>query len=418
MKIDRQEEVAGKYHYYVLFMLALTYAFSFMDRQIVSILLGDLKAEFDLNDTQLGLLSGLAFAMFYTTLAIPIARYADRHNRINIISLAVFVWSLVTALCAAATNFVQLFFCRVGVGVGEAGGVTPSHSVISDYFNEHERPLAISLFSLGAAIGAMAGMGMGGLVAQEYGWRMAFLVAGLPGLALALAVKLTVKEPIRGQMDNTHEEEEKEPFWQTLNSLARNLTYRNVIIAHTLVTFPGYAIATWLPQVMLRSYDVSQAEVGSVIGLSYGLGIAGGLLVGGVLATHYSKRDKRWQLRIPVYGLIGSLPIFWFAINAGSFYLAAALFGIALFLFNMQHGPSLAVVQSSVKQSQRATAASLIFFTSNVFSLGLGPVVVGWISDMLMPNYGDASLGWALGVAILVSVPGAFLLYRASGYLK
>ena len=174
------------YRYYVLALLAMTYAFSFMDRQIVSILLGDLKAEFDLNDTQLGLLSGLAFALFYSTMALPIARLADKSNRVNIIAGAVGLWSLVTALCGTVQNFWQLFLGRVGVGIGEAGGLSPAHSVLSDYFDENERALALSLYSIGIGVGAFMGLALGGYVAQEYGWRMAFIVAGLPGLALAL----------------------------------------------------------------------------------------------------------------------------------------------------------------------------------------------------------------------------------------
>ncbi len=414
-----QTAFSKPYSYYVLAVLGLTYAFSFMDRQIVSILLGDLKAEFELNDTQLGLLSGLAFALFYSFLAIPIARLADRTHRINIISIAVALWSIVTALCAFVGNFTQLFIARIGVGVGEAGGLSPAHSVIADYFDERQRSLAISIFSLGAAFGAMLGMAAGGYIAQHFGWRMAFLAAGLPGIALALVVKFTVREPERGGMDATPRQARRtEPFAKAVRSLVRNRAYRGVYVAHTLVVFTGYAIATWLPQLMLRNYEVSQAEVGGIIGVAYFLGVAGGMFSGGLLATYFMQFDARWQLRLPVIGLVLALPIYWFALNAGDFHTAAILFGAGLFFFNMQHGPSLAVVQSAVEPHQRATAAALNFFASNLFGLALGPLAVGWISDTMAPTYGDASLTIAIGASMIVSVPGIFIFFHISKYLS
>ena len=417
--IDTQRSVPTVgYRNYVLFMLALSYAFSYMDRQIVSILLGDLKAEFALNDTQLGLLSGLAFALFYSTLAIPIARFADRSNRVNIISVAIALWSVVTALCGAAQNFLQLFLARIGVGVGEAGGLSPAHSVISDYFDDHGRPLALSLFSLGAAFGAMMGLVVGGQIAENYGWRWAFVVAGVPGILFAVLFKLSVREPQRGRFDSHAASSDREPFMDTVKQLIKNKPYLGIYVGHLLVVFTGYSISAWLPELMLRTYDASKTDVGRVIGLVFFVGTAGGMLAGGALATYFSRFDRRWQIRFPVIGLVLALPLYWLALNAASLNMAGVFFCIGLFCFNMQHGPTLAVVQSAVEPHQRATAASLVFFASNLLGLGLGPLLVGAISDALKAQYGDAtSLAIALGSAIAVSIPAIIIFYRTSRYL-
>ena len=369
------------YRYYVLALLAMTYAFSFMDRQIVSILLGDLKAEFDLNDTQLGLLSGLAFALFYSTMALPIARLADKSNRVNIIAGAVALWSLVTALCGAVQNFWQLFLGRVGVGIGEAGGLSPAHSVLSDYFDENERALALSLYSIGIGVGAFMGLALGGYVAQEYGWRMAFIVAGLPGLALALLVWLTVKEPPRGQMETDATEDARMPVMQTLKDLAGNSIYRNVVLAHVLVVFTGCSFSAWLPQHILRSFpDVSQAQVGTIIGLVFLVGAVGGMLSGGLISNYFGRRFGRgWQLRPATYGVALAVPIYIWALATDHFTLAIVLFVVGGLFIYQQHGPGLAV---------------------------------GAISDALAHQYGAASLSYALMISTLFAAAGfvVFLL--------
>lgn len=402
------------YRYYVLAILSMTYAFSFMDRQIVSILLGDLKAEFDLNDTQLGLLSGLAFALFYSTLALPIARLADKSNRVNIIAGAVALWSLVTALCGAVQNFWQLFLGRVGVGVGEAGGLSPAHSVLSDYFDAKERALALSLYSLGIGVGAFMGLALGGYVAQEYGWRMAFIVAGLPGLLLALLVWLTVKEPARGQMDSGQADEEQLPVMDTLKELAANRVYRNVVLAHVLVVFTGYSFSAWLPQHILRNFtDVSQAQVGTIVGLVFLVGGVGGMLSGGLISNYFGRKyGGGWELRPATYGVAAAVPVYIFALSVDQFAIAAILFVVGGLLIYQQHGPGLAVVQSSVKPSQRAFAASLNFFFSNLLGLGIGPLLVGAISDALEPSYGAQSLSYALMVSTLFAAAGFFIFWR------
>lgn len=412
---EQAETITHKsYRYYVLFVLAMTYAFSFMDRQIVSILLGDLKVEFDLNDTQLGLLSGLAFALFYSTLALPIARYADRANRVNIIAMAVGLWSLVTAFCGLVQNFWQLFLGRVGVGVGEAGGLAPAHSVLSDYFDEHERALALSLYSLGIGVGAFMGLALGGYIAQEYGWRMAFIVAGLPGILLAFLVSFTIREPQRGTLDSYEEDGRHAPIWATIVDLAGNRVYRNVVAAHVLVVFTGYSFSAWLPQHILRSFpEVSQAQVGTIIGLVFLIGAVGGMLSGGLISNYFGRKfGKGWQLRPATYGVAAAVPVYIFALATDNFTVAVILFIVGGLLIYQQHGPGLAVVQSSVKPSQRAFAASLNFFFSNFLGLGIGPLLVGAMSDALAPSVGNQSLSYALMASTLFAAVGFFVFWR------
>ncbi len=409
-----------RYRNYVLGMLALSYAFSYMDRQIVSILLGDIKAEFGLNDTQLGLLSGLSFALFYSFLAIPIARYADRNNRVRVITIAITVWSFVTALCGAAQNFFQLFLGRMGVGVGEAGGLSPAHSVISDYFDEKSRPFAISIFSLGTALGAVSGLVLGGYVAETYGWRWAFVAAGAPGVLFALLFGFTVKEPVRGRFETQSKTEtEKESFKETVKDLISNRPYMAIYLGHLLIVFKGYAFTSWLPEVLMRTYGLGQAEVGRAMGLIVLFGGAFGMFAGGAIATYFSRFDNRLQIRIPVVALIIALPLLWFALQQNNFTMAAILLAAGLFFYNMQHGPTLAMVQSCVKPAQRAQAASLVFFASNLLGLGLGPLFVGWISDSNVAVMGDAAaLATALSYCLIVVIPAIFFFWRASAYLK
>ena len=264
------ESSSAVYRWYVLVMLALTAAFSFMDRQILAILLEDIRAEFTLTDLQLGLLSGVAFAIFYATLSVPIARLADRYSRVDIVSIAVGLWSGMTVLCGAATSFWSLFLARVGVGVGEAGGSAPAHSLVSDYFDKNERSFAMSIYSMGTAAGMLLGLAMGGLVAEHFGWRWAFVAAGAPGIALALIIKLTVREPLRGGMDQgeTSSSSERDSFLETFRKLWDNRSYRFVNLGYSVSVFSGSAFTTWLPTLYLRQFDLSQSQVGLIVGVS------------------------------------------------------------------------------------------------------------------------------------------------------
>lgn len=401
------------YRYYVLTLLALTYAFSFMDRQIVSVLMEDISAEFNLSDTQLGLLSGLAFALLYGLLGVPIARLADKYNRINIITLSLTIWSLVTALCGAANNFWQLLLGRAGVGVGEAGGTAPSHSVISDYFVANERSFALAVYSAGTSVGAMAGLVLGGYVAENYGWRTAFVVAGLPGILLALLIKFTAKEPIRGAMDDHRAvpTEDGSSFRSTLSELWSNRVYRYVNAGHVFGVFAVYAILTWTPTLVLRNFETSTTEVGGLVGTMVLLAGAPGMLFGGYLADYLGKRDFRWQAWLPAIVVLLALAPLIIGFWSNSTIVTITCIGLGYFFYQMSHATGLAVVQSVVAPGQRAQAAALVFFFSNILGLGLGPLFVGYISDLAADELGSRSISLALSVSMIALLAAAVCYY-------
>ena len=294
------------YRWYALSMLALTYAFSVMDRQIMSILAQDIKLEFGLTDTQIGLLGGFAFGLLNAVLGVPIARLADRVNRVNIISIAVGFWSLATVLCRAAASYVQLFLARMGVGEGEAGGNAPSHSTNSDYFPPERRGIAMSIYSLGTSVGGLIGLVVGGYVAQYYEWRWAFVALGVPGILLALAVKLTIREPERGAADARHPSTGSATSCRdAVQALIGNRVYRQVLIGHPLSVFVGYAIFLWLAVLYLREFDLAQGEVGSIIGAVNLFAGVPGLLIGGYLVDRFGVSDIRLRMRIPALALCG-----------------------------------------------------------------------------------------------------------------
>ncbi|MDP6198055.1 MAG: MFS transporter, partial [Porticoccaceae bacterium] len=279
------------YRYYVLIMVTLVSMINIADRLIMSILMEDIKADFYLSDTQVGLLVGLAFALFYALMSFPIARWADIGNRKNILSLAVVLWSGMTALCGAAVGFWTLFLARLGVGVGEAGGSPPSYSLLADYFKPSERARAMGIYMVGAALGTGGGLIIGGLLGELLGWRKTFLVLGIPGVLLGLLFYSTIKEPERGRLDSGEaQDKQAKAIRQTLKSLAGNPVYIRISISFAMLTMIGYAMAFWLAPIMLRNFDVSLSKVGLYLGLTYIAAGIPGPLVGGYLTDYLAKR--------------------------------------------------------------------------------------------------------------------------------
>ena len=409
---------SSRYRWYVLGVLSVTYAFSFMDRQILSILLEDIRAEFALSDLQLGLLSGIAFALFYATLGIPIAKLADRYNRVTIVSIAVAVWSFMTTLCGAAGSFWQLFMARVGVGVGEAGGSPPSHSIISDYFNREERSFAMSIFFMGGPLGMLFGLIMGGFVAEYYGWRWAFVCAGVPGLALALLLKFSVREPVRGAMDDVvHAEEPGQPsesMLETLRHLWANKAYRYVNLAHMLGIFVGYGFTVWKPALFLRQFDLSQSEVGMIVGITAAVFGTAGLLSGGLIADRWAKKDPRGPALLGCIGVLLATPFYLVALWSNDWIVTALFIGVGMFLFGHSHAPSHALVQTVVEPHRRAQASAYVFFLANILGLGLGPVLIGAVSDAFAAEYAHRSLNVALALTTFVLLGASFMYWQTA----
>ncbi len=397
---------------YVLVVLFLVYALNYVDRQILVILGQPIKLEFGLKDWQLGFLTGTAFALFYATLGLPIARIADRANRVSIIAAALAIWSGMTSLCAATASFAQLAAARVGVGVGEAGGGPPSVSLIASYFDRRQRSTAMGIYSLGPTVGILIGFVVGGWVSQRYGWRAAMLVAGLPGLALAVLVKLTVREPRVEPGAPEPVVEVLPPFGETVRTLFGTRAYTMVIIATVGAGITVYGFMVWVPAYLIREYGLSTREVGTTVGLCAGIAGSFGVFAGGWLADLLGRRNHRWYLYIPALTTIVFYPLILGVLHAGSAKLAFIFLVPAYMVALAYTGPSWAVVQTIAPPQLRAMAAAILLFLVNLIGLGIGPQVVGLLSDVFQPDRGTAG-GLSLAIAIVTSVafPASIFFY-------
>ncbi len=399
--------MGNNYRYYVLIMLTITSMFNIADRLIMSILLEDIKAEFVLTDTQLGLLAGLAFALFYALMGLPIARLADKYNRKNILAASLAFWSAMTAVCGFATGFVSLFFARLGVGIGEAGGSPSSYSIIADYFKPSERARAMGIYVIGAVLGTGGGLIVGGLLGEWLGWRLTFMVLGVPGILLGVILFFTVREPQRGRFDTGSEaDKQATDIKKTLKSLLHNKVYVRASISYAMLTMIGYSMAIWLAPIMLRNFDVSLGKVGLYLGLTYIVGGVPGPLIGGYLTDFMVKRDARWRAWIPAIGSLGSVVSLWFCLSADSLVAFLAYFSIGYAFFMIPQGASMTMLQSWVGSGERALATSMALLVNSLIGLALGPFLIGALSDALVADYGKLSLSYAL---LIVCVGAAIL---------
>lgn len=374
----------------VLALLLAVYTSNFIDRTIIGILGQAIKVDLQLNDTQLGLLQGFAFAVLYTTLGIPIARFAERRNRVAIISICLVIWSGFTALCGIAQNFVQLLLYRVGVGVGEAGCSPPAHSLITDYFPAKKRASALSVYAFGIPLGTMIGAISGGWIVQNFGWREAFLVVGLPGIVLALIVWLIVKEPPRGHSEEAHiiTDASAQPpsTWAVAKRLFGKWSFVHMTLGVTLTSFAGYGAGAFVPPYFARVFDLNYAEIGLIFGLIAGFANGAGTIVGGFLTDWAGKRDPKWYALVPAIGLAIATPIYLAAYVQNSWPVAVAILMIPGIFHYTYLGPTFAVMHNLVEPRMRATATALLFFVLNLIALGGGPLFTGWIIDFFSTN--------------------------------
>ncbi|MCX2976615.1 spinster family MFS transporter [Candidatus Marimicrobium litorale] len=383
---------------YALVLLTVVYAFNFIDRQLLAILQESIKADLGLSDGQLGLLAGFAFAIFYVTAGIPIARWADRSNRRNIVAGAVFLWSFMTAVSGFAQNYVQLLLARIGVGVGEAGGSPPSHSIISDIFPPEKRASAMGFYSTGVNIGILFGFLLGGWLNEFFGWRVAFIVVGIPGIFIALLVRATLAEPMRGLSENKHTApaEPSPSLGQTLNILWSRRSFRHMSFAAALNAFCGYSTASWTASFMIRSHSMSTGELGTWLAMISGVGGAIGVIAGGILADKLALRDKRWYVWVPAVAGVISVPFMAAVYIADTAYMALILSIIPGLLHNVYLGSTIATTHGLVGLRMRALASAILFLILNIIGLGLGPLLVGMLSDLLQASEGAHSLRQAM----------------------
>ena len=422
----------GAYRYYVLAMLICVYTFNFLDRQILGILATPIKAEFNLSDGQFGLMSGLAFAILYTTLGVPIALLADRFSRSWIMTIAFTLWSGFTALCGIAGSFGQLFLLRMGVGIGEAGGTAPAYSLIADYFPPSQRGRALAGFAFGIPIGTAAGTLIGGLIAAQFGWRWAFIGVGLIGLPLALLFKLTVKDPPRGGQDSTAAPVAAASFGKVLGAVLPKPSFWLLSFGAASSSVCGYGIAAWLPSFFQRSFGLSLVETSWY---AAGISILGGLMgiwLGGAVADRLGKRSKRAYPLTPAIAFLISVPIFLAAMNSGpllaglggsSSRVASLALGFGLFLIptglNLAWiGPITATVQHLAPAHMRATASALFLLINNLLGIAGGIYYFGFMSDLLAPHFGTESLRWSIYTGMGFYVLSATLFALASRVLE
>lgn len=399
-----------------LWILLIVYIFNFLDRTIVNILAEPISRELGLSDTQIGLMTGIAFAAFYTLLGIPIARYADRpsSNRVRLISISLVVWSAMTALCGAAQNFVQLLLARIGVGVGEAGCTPAAHSLISDLAPPEKRASAISFYSLGVPIGGLLGMIIGGQIADNFGWRVAFMVAGLPGVLMALVVWWVLRDP---RMAGAVAVQKAAPTLSTgeaLRVLLKSRAFVYLAIAGAAAAFLGYGKGTWTAIFFQRTYGMSPGEVGLWFGIGGGFAGILGTWGGGWLAERFGSTNRRHVLTAPAIGMTLAVPLAISAYWMEVWWISLILLLIPTMLNALYLGPTYSCAQGLVPLRARAMASAVLLFAQNLIGLGLGPLFFGMLSDFIKPMAGPESVRWVLyGAAVMGLIP-AFFFWRAS----
>lgn len=404
--------------HYALALLTLIYAFNFIDRQILSILLEPIKRDLDVSDTAMGFLTGTAFAAFYTCAAIPIARWADRGVRRDIIALGLALWSGMTALSGLATSFVHLALARIGVGIGESTCSPAAHSLIADYFPRERRATAMAIYSTGINIGIMAGFVIGGWMDQAFGWRSAFFIVGLPGLALALVTRLTLREPPRASRTQGAAAIRRESPGEALHTLWKLRAFRHMSLGAGLASLVGYAFLTWNGAFLARAHGMSSGAIGTWLGLISGVGGGLGTLLGGVLADRLARRDARWHLWVPAAGRLLSLPcLALFTLNPNStaalvWFIPAQVFGAFWF------GPVFGLTQSLVNLSMRAFAAAVLLFVINAIGLGVGPQLVGVLNDAFSARFGVDAIRASFLCVCAVELWAAFHFLRAAHWLR
>jgi predicted MFS family arabinose efflux permease len=391
---------ADRYSYFVAGFLCLVYTFNFLDRQFLTVLAEPVRRELHLSDTQLGMLTGLMFALFYTVCGIPVAALADRSNRVRVMAWACGVWSLFTALCGLATGFATLAAARIGVGVGEAGGSAPSYSIIADYFPPEKRGIGLAIYSLGVPLGTIVGAFSGGWIAQHYGWRAAFLALGIAGVVLAPLIPLFVREPVRGRMDGpVRTAAAMEPAPTLRAAVAYFLSHPPLVLTALstgLTAFVLYGLVNWIPSFLIRERGMDLSQLASAYSLVAGISIGIGTWLGGVIVDRIGARDAAAYGWVPGLAVLVATPFLFAFVRVADWRLALAILVVPLVLLNMYLAPALAAMQNGAPPHYRATMGALLLFTLNLIGLGGGPLFVGMMSDAFKGAYGTESLGLAI----------------------
>lgn len=386
----------SSYKKYVISLLLVVYTFNFIDRQIIAILSPAIKADLGLSDTELGMLKGFAFAVFYSLSIIPIARLADKANRVTIISVAVGFWSTMTALCGAAGSFWSLLAARIGVGIGEAGCSPPAHSLVSDYFHKDERATALGIYSLGGPFGSLAGILLGGWIVSTLGWRWAFVAVGLPGVLLAIIVKMTLKEPTRGALEPqvtvavVKDEASEKTVIESLRIMWAIKSFRILMYSASMTAFSAYGFSMWIVDFLVRTHELSLGQLTIPLALAVGFGGGVGTALGGAVCDKYGRKDKSTYFAFPALANSLSVPLYAFVILSQSTVLCFTALTLVFALHASVAGPYYALVQNLSPVKMRAFAAALFMFVLSAVGFGLGPLYIGVVSDLMANKFGEA----------------------------
>ncbi len=426
MQPNQTPLITGRTHL-TLLLLSIIYVFSYIDRNLIAIVLEPIKQEFGVSDTVMGAVSGLAFAILYSAVSLPLSRMADRGtNRRNIVAVCCGLWSLATMASGAVTQFWQFVIARMTVAIGEAGGTSPSVSMVSDLYPPHRRSLAISLFMLGPHVGLLAAMALGGWIAQEYGWRSVFIYFGAPGILLALLLYIFGRDPGLGVYDTDAErairEQPQGNFWHDVRDIMQVKGFFLICMGTAIAGMVGYGYGIWAPTFMVRNFEIPLAHAGLIFGLSSGIFAAAGSIFSGYYCDRLSTKDSRWQLRMPALGVIISIPfgcafVLWPADaiwQIGSIKVPhAIMFAAGFSFFNSWWATlSYAAVSHLVNSSQRATSLAVLSLFLTLFGAGIGPLLTGTFSDM----FSNGNDGDGLLYALLLML--SFLVFSAWFYFK
>ncbi|MEH6756013.1 MAG: MFS transporter [Parasphingorhabdus sp.] len=398
-------------------MLLLVYIFNFVDRQILAILAGPIQADLGLNDTQMGLLGGIAFALLYSTLAVPLGWIADRTNRSWVITISLGIWSGFTALCGLTQGFWSIFFARLGVGIGEAGGVAPSYALISDYFPSAKRARALSIYSLGIPLGSATGVIAGGYIAATVDWRLAFFAVGLSGIILAPLFKYFVRDPVKPPVASGTETLQPN-FVDILKVLSKKRAFWFLALGAASSSMLGYGIAFWLPSLLQRSFGLDLIETSFFFGSILLIGGVAGVIGGGILGDWLGNRNKAAYGLVPAIAFLLAVPLFAAGIMSGSATVAFFLFLIPQGLAYIWLGPVLSAVQHLVTAETRATASALFLLINNLVGIGGGIFFLGALSDSLTPIYGEDALRYSMLISLIFYIFAAGFMALAARPLQ
>lgn len=403
---DAPTEVGGPYAYYVLAVLFVVYVFNFIDRQILSILLQPIKEDLQVSDTAMGFLTGFAFAVFYAIAGLPLARVADRWVRRSLIALSLATWSLMTAASGLARNFTDLALARVGVGIGEAGCTPPAHSLLSDYFPPEKRATVLAVYACGIYMGVGLGFWLGGWLNDAFGWRVAFMVIGLPGVAMAVVVRFTVREPPRGMSERTAATSRTYSLGETWRFLTRLPSGRRLSLGAAFQAFVGYGLGAWIPAFFIRLHGMTPGELGLWLSWITGIGGAIGAFSGGWLADRWVRDQPKARVYISLVGALCSIPFIVAALVLENTTLALLSFFPANIFGTMWIGSAGSIVQDLAPPAMRATAAAVFIFILTMIGLGAGPQTVGILNDLIgTPDAIRYSLLWvAVSTSLLSAV--------------